>query len=98
MMKILIAEDDRELRQLFTHVLARHGYTVTGVSNGQEARTSSLLSRRIAGISVSRTGRSLKRIMKQSYLPRNGMPCRISLTGIRRSNHAAADMTMYSGD
>ena len=37
MMKILIAEDDRELRQLFTHVLARHGYTVTGVSNGQEA-------------------------------------------------------------
>ena len=37
MMKILIAEDDRELRQLFTHVLTRHGYTVTGVSNGQEA-------------------------------------------------------------
>ena len=37
MMKLLIAEDDRELRQLFTHVLTRHGYTVTGVSNGQEA-------------------------------------------------------------
>ena len=37
MFKILIAEDDRELRQLFTHVLTRHGYTVTGVSNGQEA-------------------------------------------------------------
>ena len=37
MLKILIAEDDRELRQLFTHVLTRHGYTVTGVSNGQEA-------------------------------------------------------------
>ena len=37
MMKILIAEDDRELRQLFTHVLTRHGYNVTGVSNGQEA-------------------------------------------------------------
>ena len=37
MMKILIAEDDRELRQLFTHVLTRHGYTLTGVSNGQEA-------------------------------------------------------------
>ena len=37
MMKILIAEDDRELRQLFTHVLTRHCYTVTGVSNGQEA-------------------------------------------------------------
>ena len=37
MLKILIAEDDRELRQLFAHVLNRHGYTVTGVSNGQEA-------------------------------------------------------------
>ena len=37
MLKILIAEDDRELRQLFSHVLQRHGYRVTGVSNGQEA-------------------------------------------------------------
>lgn len=37
MMKILIAEDDRELRQLFSHVLISHGYAVTGVSNGQEA-------------------------------------------------------------
>ena len=37
MLKILIAEDDQELRQLFSHVLNRHGYTVTGVSNGQEA-------------------------------------------------------------
>ena len=37
MLKILIAEDDRELRQLFTHVLLKHGYTVTGVSDGQEA-------------------------------------------------------------
>lgn len=37
MLKILIAEDDRELRQLFIHVLNRNGYTVTGVSNGQEA-------------------------------------------------------------
>ncbi len=37
MFKILIAEDDRELRQLFEHVLAKHGYAVTGVSNGQEA-------------------------------------------------------------
>ena len=37
MLKILIAEDDRELRQLFSHVLNRHGYTGTGVSNGQEA-------------------------------------------------------------
>ena len=37
MLKILIAEDDRELRQLFSHVLKRHGYTVLGVSNGKEA-------------------------------------------------------------
>ena len=37
MLKILIAEDDRELRQLFSHVLNRYGYTVVGVANGQEA-------------------------------------------------------------
>lgn len=35
MFKILIAEDDRELRQLFQHVLTKEGYSVTGVSNGQ---------------------------------------------------------------
>lgn len=37
MFKILIAEDDGELRQLFSHVLIRNGYNVTGVSNGLEA-------------------------------------------------------------
>lgn len=37
MMKILIAEDDQELRQLFSHVLISNGYHVTGVSNGQQA-------------------------------------------------------------
>ena len=37
MFKILIAEDDRELRQLFQHVLTKNGYAVTGVSNGEEA-------------------------------------------------------------
>ena len=37
MMKILIAEDDRELRQLFSHVLTKHDYIVTGVSNGRQA-------------------------------------------------------------
>ena len=37
MLKILIAEDDRELRQLFGHVLIKNGYTVKGVSNGKEA-------------------------------------------------------------
>ena len=37
MFKILIAEDDVELRKLFQHVLIRNGYAVTGVSNGQEA-------------------------------------------------------------
>ena len=37
MLKILIVEDDRELRQLFSHVLTKNGYAVKGVSNGQEA-------------------------------------------------------------
>ncbi len=37
MLKILIAEDDRELRQLFQHVLIKNGYSVKGVSNGKEA-------------------------------------------------------------
>lgn len=37
MLKLLIAEDDRELRQLFTHVLVKNGYTVKDVSNGKEA-------------------------------------------------------------
>ncbi len=37
MLKILIAEDDRELCTLFQHVLVKHGYSVRGVYNGQEA-------------------------------------------------------------
>lgn len=37
MLKILIAEDDRELRQLFSHVLTKNGYAVKGVANGREA-------------------------------------------------------------
>lgn len=37
MFKILIAEDDRELRQLFSHVLIKNGYSVKGASNGREA-------------------------------------------------------------
>lgn len=37
MLKILIAEDDRELRMLFSHVLIKHGYSVKGVGNGKEA-------------------------------------------------------------
>jgi len=37
MMKILIAEDDRELRGLFERVLTKHGYATTGVTNGKEA-------------------------------------------------------------
>ena len=37
MFKVLIAEDDRELRQLFEHVLVKNGYSVKGVANGQEA-------------------------------------------------------------
>lgn len=37
MFKILIAEDDYELRQLFKRVLENNGYFVKGVSDGQEA-------------------------------------------------------------
>ena len=37
MFKILIAEDDRELRQLFSRVLVKTGYSVVGVSDGAEA-------------------------------------------------------------
>ena len=37
MLKILIAEDDVELRALFGKVLVRCGYAVSGVSNGKEA-------------------------------------------------------------
>lgn len=37
MLKILIAEDDRELRRLFAHVLIKNGYTVKEVGNGREA-------------------------------------------------------------
>ena len=37
MFKILIAEDDAELRTLFTHVLNKNGYDVTGVDNGKKA-------------------------------------------------------------
>ena len=37
MFKILIVEDDRELRQLFQHVLVKNSYTVRGAANGREA-------------------------------------------------------------
>ena len=37
MFQVLIAEDDRDLRQLFSRVLIKNGYSVLGVSNGQEA-------------------------------------------------------------
>lgn len=37
MLKILVAEDDHELRRLFAHVLMKNGYTVKEVCNGQEA-------------------------------------------------------------
>ena len=37
MLKILIAEDDKELQRLFSHVLTKNGYTVKGVYNGKEA-------------------------------------------------------------
>ena len=37
MTKILIAEDDSELRKLFSYVLIKNGYSVTEVGNGKEA-------------------------------------------------------------
>ena len=37
MLKILIAEDDRDLRQLFSRVLMKNGCTVWGVSSGKVA-------------------------------------------------------------
>ena len=37
MFKILIAEDDIELRQLFYRVLTLHGYSAICVSDGKEA-------------------------------------------------------------
>ncbi len=37
MFKILIAEDDSELRKLFSHVLIKNGYSTTEVANGKEA-------------------------------------------------------------
>lgn len=37
MFKILIAEDDKELRQLFSHILTKSGYFVKGVADGLEA-------------------------------------------------------------
>ena len=37
MIHILIVEDDREICQLYSRVLAKHGYQVTGVENGQAA-------------------------------------------------------------
>ncbi len=37
MFKIMIAEDDRELRRLFAHVLMKNGYHVKEVTNGREA-------------------------------------------------------------
>ena len=37
MLKILIAEDDQELCQLFSHVLMKNGYAVRSVADGAEA-------------------------------------------------------------
>ncbi len=37
MLKILIVEDDKELRQLFQRVLTKNGYATRGVTNGQQA-------------------------------------------------------------
>ena len=64
MLKILIAEDDRELRQLFAHVLTKHGYTVSGVSDGQQALAWKLLKRS--------TPRQICSTRSRKCSPRNG--------------------------
>lgn len=51
MFKILVAEDDNELQQLFCHVLARSGFTAIGVSDGEEALE--LLSREYIDLIIS---------------------------------------------
>ena len=37
MFKVLVVEDDRELRELFCRVLTRHGYIALEAGNGEEA-------------------------------------------------------------
>ena len=37
MFKVLVVEDDRELRELFSRVLVRHGYKTYEAGNGEEA-------------------------------------------------------------
>lgn len=37
LLKVLMVEDDRELRRLFAHVLIKNGYAVKEVGNGKEA-------------------------------------------------------------
>lgn len=37
MFKVLVVEDDRELRELFSRVLTRHGYKTLEAGNGEEA-------------------------------------------------------------
>lgn len=37
MIHILVVEDDSEICQLYSRVLTKNGYQVTGVSNGQQA-------------------------------------------------------------
>ena len=37
MFKILVAEDDAALQQLFCRVLTRNGFTAIGVVDGQDA-------------------------------------------------------------
>jgi CheY-like chemotaxis protein len=36
-MRILLADDDEDIRELSSHLLGRHGWVVSTVSNGEEA-------------------------------------------------------------
>ena len=85
MLNILIAEDDRELRQLFQHVLIKNGYTVTGVADGKEALAamemehydlliSDIMMPRMDGFTLTRTIRESGSMLPILMLTAKDMP------------------------
>ncbi len=70
MFRILIVEDDTELRQLFQKVLTKHGYSVLGAGDGSEAL--SVLDREYVDLIISdimmpeMDGYELVRVLRES--------------------------------
>ena len=100
MFKILIAEDDRELRQLFQHVLTKNGYAAVGVSNGEEALAamdtsyydliiSDIMMPKLDGYELVRSlreaGNSIPVLMSVNTFSRL---CLFYIKGTRNHNHA----------